>query len=48
MSYDLEAFRRAYWRSIGWDEESGVPTEQTLEALDLQEVVRAGKEAVLQ
>lgn len=44
--FDLDAFMRAYWKEIGWEEETGIPTLETLQALDLLEVVQpADREA---
>ena len=46
-SFDLQAFMQAYWKSIGWGEETGIPTDQTLRMLDLLDVVRAERREVL-
>lgn len=46
LSYDLDAFRREYWQAIGWEAETGIPTPETLRALDLLEVVGDRSEEV--
>jgi aldehyde:ferredoxin oxidoreductase len=38
-SFDLGKMMSDYWREIGWDPESGVPTPETIEALGLAELV---------
>jgi len=37
---DLERMRRNYWAEIGWDPETGVPTEATLSELGLADIVK--------
>lgn len=37
-SFDLETMIRDYWREIGWDEQTGIPTSKTLEHLGLEEL----------
>lgn len=45
-SFDLTAFMQAYWKEIGWEAETGIPTEATLRELGLLEMVQtAVKEA---
>lgn len=41
--FDLEAFMRTYWAAIGWDAETGIPTQETLRALSLDEMVHPGE-----
>jgi len=36
-SLDLEQMRHDYWQAIGWDAQTGIPTPQTLAALQLGE-----------
>ena len=38
-SFDLGRMMRDYWREIGWDPESGVPTQETIEELGLADIV---------
>jgi aldehyde:ferredoxin oxidoreductase len=38
-SFDLGKMMEDYWREIGWDPESGVPTVETIEELGLKELV---------
>jgi aldehyde:ferredoxin oxidoreductase len=42
VSYDIEKLKKGYWKEIGWDSETGIPTEETLAALDLTDLVKAG------
>ncbi|MBW2030121.1 MAG: hypothetical protein JRH06_14320 [Deltaproteobacteria bacterium] len=37
---DFEALRRSFSNAMGWDTETGMPTPECLEALDLQECVQ--------
>ena len=37
---DLERMRRNYWAEIGWDPETGVPTETCLSELGLADIVK--------
>jgi aldehyde:ferredoxin oxidoreductase len=37
---DLDAMRRVYWSEIGWDPETGIPTQKTISELELDDVVR--------
>ncbi|UCH96034.1 MAG: aldehyde ferredoxin oxidoreductase family protein [Candidatus Aminicenantes bacterium] len=39
-SFDLGKMMSDYWREIGWDPESGVPTPETIEELGLGELVK--------
>jgi aldehyde:ferredoxin oxidoreductase len=32
--------RRVYWSEIGWDPETGIPTQKTISELELDDVVR--------
>ena len=44
VKYDLDILMKAYWREIGWDPETGIPTRATLESLDLLDIVdKSGK-----
>lgn len=36
---DLDAMRQFYWQEIGWDDQTGIPTPQTLAALGLTDLV---------
>jgi aldehyde:ferredoxin oxidoreductase len=38
-SFDLGKMMRDYWREIGWDPESGVPTPETIEELGLKDII---------
>lgn len=41
----LDELRRFYWQVIGWDEETGIPLPETLEALNLTDIANfAGNE----
>jgi len=42
VSYDLEKLKKGYWKEIGWDSETGVPTPETVDALDLTDLVKVG------
>ncbi|MDP3449494.1 MAG: aldehyde ferredoxin oxidoreductase C-terminal domain-containing protein, partial [Anaerolineaceae bacterium] len=42
VSYDLEKLKQGYWKEIGWDSETGIPTEVTIAALDLTDLVKTG------
>lgn len=44
VSYDLDPLMKAYWREIGWDDQTGIPTSQTIETLGLEELVHPAKE----
>ncbi len=37
VRFDLDALMRAYWKEIGWDDHTGIPTEDTLRELELLE-----------
>jgi aldehyde:ferredoxin oxidoreductase len=43
VSYDLDILMKGYWKEIGWDPESGVPTHATLEELGLVNLIEEGK-----
>ena len=43
VQYDLEPLMQAYWQEIGWDAKTGIPTPETLQALEMDDVL--GKEA---
>jgi aldehyde:ferredoxin oxidoreductase len=34
ITYDLEAMRARYWQEMGWDAQSGIPTEAVLKKLE--------------
>jgi aldehyde:ferredoxin oxidoreductase len=36
-SFDLETMIRDYWREIGWDDQTGIPTIETMRILGLEE-----------
>lgn len=36
---DLDGMRRLYWSEIGWDVETGIPTPETISALELDEII---------
>jgi len=38
--FDLDEFMHAYWKAIGWDEATGIPTQETLQALDILDIVQ--------
>ena len=38
-SFDLGKMMEDYWREIGWDSGSGVPTPETIEELGLKELI---------
>ncbi len=38
VSFDLEKLKKGYWREIGWDSETGIPTGTTLEQLELTQL----------
>jgi aldehyde:ferredoxin oxidoreductase len=35
VAFDLDILMKAYWKEIGWDGETGIPTEETIKALGL-------------
>ncbi len=35
VQVDLDAMRQFYWQAIGWDPETGIPTEATLRTLEI-------------
>lgn len=39
VTYDLDAMMSAYWKEIGWDENTGIPTPETIKALGLTGLV---------
>ena len=39
-TFDLEAMMHSYWKIIGWDEQTGVPTHDTLVELQLDDLVK--------
>jgi aldehyde:ferredoxin oxidoreductase len=39
VKYDLEILMKAYWQEIGWDPETGIPTQKTLTSLDLADII---------
>jgi aldehyde:ferredoxin oxidoreductase len=39
VKYDLEILMKAYWKEIGWDSETGIPTQKTLTSLDLADII---------
>ncbi len=39
VKYDLTALMKAYWQEIGWDPETGIPTRETLQSLDLMDII---------
>jgi len=38
--FDLDLLMHDYWQAIGWAAETGIPTADTLQALDLLEIVQ--------
>ena len=38
VSFDLEKLKKGYWREIGWDAETGIPTAATLDQLELSQL----------
>ncbi|MDC7233948.1 MAG: aldehyde ferredoxin oxidoreductase family protein [Spirochaetales bacterium] len=40
-SFDLEGQMQLYWEKIGWDRETGVPTRETLEKLNILQYTEA-------
>lgn len=47
VQFDLDVLMKAYWEEIGWDPQTGIPTPQTLQALQMDDVLgtNPGKEA---
>jgi len=43
-TFDLEKMMKDYWEEIGWDRESGKPTEETIIELGLKDVVAGRKD----
>ncbi len=39
VQFDLDILMKAYWKEIGWDAETGVPLRETLEALEMYEIL---------
>jgi len=39
VEYDLEILMQAYWQQIGWNPDTGIPTRETLTALDLTDII---------
>ncbi len=35
VQYNLDDLMKAYWEEIGWDPETGIPTQETLDDLEL-------------
>jgi aldehyde:ferredoxin oxidoreductase len=35
ITLDIEALMKGYWKAFGWDAQTGVPTDETKEALEL-------------
>jgi aldehyde:ferredoxin oxidoreductase len=42
--FDLDLLMRNYWQATGWEAETGIPTTETLQALDLLEIVQTTDE----
>jgi len=40
VKFNLEALMKAYWKAIGWDAETGIPTAETLTALEMNDIVQ--------
>lgn len=38
--FDLPAMMHSYWKEIGWNSENGVPTNETITALELTDLVK--------
>jgi aldehyde:ferredoxin oxidoreductase len=38
VQFDLDVLMKAYWKEIGWDEETGIPTVETIQMLGLSEL----------
>jgi aldehyde:ferredoxin oxidoreductase len=41
ITVDIESLQQGYFRSMGWDSKTGIPLKNTLEELEIQEVVRS-------
>jgi aldehyde:ferredoxin oxidoreductase len=39
VQYDLDIMMKAYWQEIGWNPSSGIPTRETLAALELTDII---------
>jgi aldehyde:ferredoxin oxidoreductase len=39
VQYNLDILMKAYWQEIGWNPETGIPTRETLESLDLLDII---------
>ncbi len=42
VSFDLKKLKKGYWKEIGWDAETGIPTPETVAELDLTDLVKVG------
>jgi aldehyde:ferredoxin oxidoreductase len=40
ITIDIASLSREYWKAMGWEPETGIPTEDTIERLSLAELVR--------
>lgn len=48
VNYDIDALIKAYWQEIGWDPETGIPTQETLDALEMSDVLGQRSQGVSQ
>lgn len=39
VKYDIDVLIQAYWKEIGWDPDTGIPTQETLDALEMSDVL---------
>ena len=40
VTIDIATMSREYWKAMGWNPETGVPTDTTIKRLELAELVR--------
>ncbi|MBP9041223.1 MAG: aldehyde ferredoxin oxidoreductase family protein [Anaerolineaceae bacterium] len=48
VKFDIDALIKAYWQEIGWDPETGIPTQETLDALEMSDVLEQKPQGVTQ
>lgn len=48
VKYDIDVLIQAYWKEIGWDPDTGVPTQETLDALEMSDVLSHESQRVSQ
>lgn len=39
VQYDIDVLIQAYWKEIGWNPETGIPTQETLDELEMNDVI---------